>query len=236
MINATRKPDYVVGLDLGQTQEFSAVAVLERSWRRDETADRLVSHYAVRHLHRWQLATPYPAIMADVAGLVATPPLDHPYLAVDQTGVGSAVLDMLRQARPKAILRPALITAGHAVSVDEAGVFHVAKKELVGVLQVLLGQRRLQIADLPLRELLAKELMSFKAKVTVAGDETLDSWRERDHDDLVLAVALAAWLGQRRAPPFESPPVVERPGRSWKERSSDRGAVRRRLFGLGHFY
>jgi hypothetical protein len=54
------------------------------------------------------------------------------------------------------------------------GVCHVAKKELVGVLQVLLGQRRLQIADLPERDLLAKELLAFKVKVTVAGNETLE--------------------------------------------------------------
>jgi hypothetical protein len=27
--------------------------------------------------------------------------------------------------------------------------------------------------------------------------ETLESWRERDHDDLVMAVALAAWVAER---------------------------------------
>ena len=32
-----------------------------------------------------------------------------------------------------------------------------------------------------------------------SGNETFESWRERDHDDLVLAVALAAWLGERWA-------------------------------------
>lgn len=88
--STTEKPVYVVGLDLGQTQELSAIAVLERLWRRDDTANRLVSHYAVGHLHRWPLGTPYPAIMADVVALVATPTLGHPYLAVDQSGVGSA--------------------------------------------------------------------------------------------------------------------------------------------------
>jgi hypothetical protein len=31
-------------------------------------------------------------------------------------------------------------------------------------------------------------------------NETLASWRERDHDDLVLAVAMAAWVSQRRLP------------------------------------
>jgi hypothetical protein len=188
-MNAMQKLDYVVGLDLGQTQDFSAVAVLERRWCLDDTAGRLVAHYAVRHLHRWPLGTAYPVIVADVAALVATPPLDHPYLAIDQTGVGSAVIDMLRLARPKAALRPVLITAGHAVSTDEAGVFHVAKKELVGVVQVLMGQRRLQIADLPERDRLAKEMLAFKVKVASrgmrrsnrgeSGTTTISSWRWR---------------------------------------------------------
>jgi hypothetical protein len=30
-----------------------------------------------------------------------------------------------------------------------------------------------------------------------SAQETVESWRERDHDDLVLATALAAWVGER---------------------------------------
>jgi hypothetical protein len=30
-----------------------------------------------------------------------------------------------------------------------------------------------------------------------------ESWRERDHDDLVLAVALAAWLAEQAGPPCD---------------------------------
>jgi hypothetical protein len=53
---------------------------------------------------------------------------------------------------------------------------------------------------LPEAENLAHELSSFKVKVNVnSGKETFESWRERDHDDLVLAVALAAWLGEYSA-------------------------------------
>ena len=41
--------------------------------------------------------------------------------------------------------------------------------------------------------ILIEELNAFKTKITVAGNETFGSWRERDHDDLVLAVVLALW-------------------------------------------
>jgi len=38
-------------------------------------------------------------------------------------------------------------------------------------------------------------------RVTAAGqEETLEAWREGPHDDLVLAVALAAWWGEKALP------------------------------------
>jgi hypothetical protein len=40
--------------------------------------------------------------------------------------------------------------------------------------------------------------LAFQVKVTASAHETFGSWRENAHDDLVLAVALAAWLGERR--------------------------------------
>jgi hypothetical protein len=42
---------------------------------------------------------------------------------------------------------------------------------------------------------LAEELAAFRVKITLAGNETFEAWRERDHDDLVLAVAMALYLG-----------------------------------------
>jgi hypothetical protein len=48
---------------------------------------------------------------------------------------------------------------------------------------------------------LLRELETFKVKVTESLNETFESWRERDHDDLVLALALAAWTAERWVPP-----------------------------------
>jgi hypothetical protein len=78
--------------------------------------------------------------------------------------------------------------------------WHVPKKELVSTLQVLMQAGRLTIANLPERETLVQELLAFRVKVTVSANETFEAWRERDHDDLVLAVALAAWAGEKFGP------------------------------------
>jgi hypothetical protein len=198
-----------LGLDLGQQQDHSAVAVLERTWALDPGDPKVLTRsYALRHLKRWQLGTSYTTIVAELAELAGKPPLDWPVLGVDQTGVGGAVVGMLRAAALPARLRPVLITAGHAALLAEDGVFHVAKKELVSVLQVLLQSRRLKIAPLPERDLLLREFQTFRVKVTAAANETFEAWRERDHDDLVLAVAIAAWLGEHVGVPFQTPPLA----------------------------
>jgi hypothetical protein len=142
--------------------------------------------------------------------LVAQPPLDCPLLVIDQTGVGRAVAGLFLPADLKARLRPTRITAGHAVAWAD-GVWQVARQELASVLQTLLQGRRLKIAGVPEREVLAQELSAFRVKPPGA-DDLLEGWRERPHDDLVLAVALAAWLGERegRILPPPSIPVVRR--------------------------
>ena len=74
----------------------------------------------------------------------------------------------------------------------------MAKKNLVGALQVPLQTRRIRIpAGLPLAAELAKELEAFRVKVTAHRNEVFESWRERDHDDMVVALAMALYLAQR---------------------------------------
>jgi hypothetical protein len=64
-------------------------------------------------------------------------------------------------------------------------------------LEVLLQSRRLREAPaLPSAAMLAKELASFQVKVTDAAEMEMDAWRQGTHDDLVLAVAVAVWLGE----------------------------------------
>ena len=56
------------------------------------------------------------------------------------------------------------------------------------------------VGGLRLAPVLSRELTTFKVRVTPAGNEVFGAWRERDHDDLVLAVALCVWYGERGVP------------------------------------
>jgi hypothetical protein len=92
---------------------------------------------------------------------------------------------------------PVTITAGTEVTLAPDGGFHVPKKELVTCLQVLFQARRLRIPrSLPDADTFIRELLNFQVKITPATNETFGAWREGEHDDLVLAVALAGWWAQ----------------------------------------
>jgi hypothetical protein len=106
---------YSVGVDLGQANDFTAIAVLEKTIVPPETAmfspvgehpgNRLVEgdiRYDLVYLKRPKLNTPYDTIAKKVADLVcelepegAFGELGQVTLCVDGTGVGRPIVDML---------------------------------------------------------------------------------------------------------------------------------------------
>jgi hypothetical protein len=178
----------IVGLDLGQVHDFTALAVLE------VTGERPRRTYAARHLERWR-GLSYPAQVARVQTRMHTPELREVELLVDQTGVGRPVVDALRAAGLS--LRGVSIHGGDAVTqVDQD--WRVPKRDLAAVVAVLLQGRRLKIAQaLPEAATLTRELAAFRVKIDPqTSHDSYAAWREADRDDLVLAVALAAWWGE----------------------------------------
>ena len=192
-------PRYTVGLDLGQTKDYTALVILERHGEREQAV------FHARHLERFPLGTPYPAIVAAVAEMLKQPSLskEKVRLAVDETGVGAPVVDLFRQARLNAVLHPIHITGGSTVNRDR-GVEYVPKRNLVSVVQVALQTDKLKVASaLPEAQTLVRELQNFQVKITDAANDTYGTWREGTHDDLVLAVALALYAGKKRGAPIE---------------------------------
>jgi hypothetical protein len=189
---------YFSGLDLGQPSEFTALAVLERTAQPDpENLGRKLRFYAVRHLERFELGTSFPDICARLKAVFSDSRLQNSTLTVDQTAVGHPVIDLLRRGRLGVSTRPLTITAGQRSEYDPYGTCLVPKIELVSTLQVLLQSRRMKVApSLPQAKTLTKELSRYRAKSTLASVDTLEDWREGPHDDLVLAVAIAAWQSE----------------------------------------
>ena len=66
-------------------------------------------------------------------------------------------------------------------------------------MQVLLQTSRIRFArDMPMVPTLVKDLQEFRVKINaLTAHDSYGAWRQGTHDDLVLAVAVAAWYGQR---------------------------------------
>lgn len=213
--------DYSVGLDLGQLQDYTAIPVVgldedyqaARHQRKEITAryasrpgsphlERELSRvplpdeptYEAVHLERLALRTPYTEVARHVKRLMHTAPLKgNATLTVDATGVGVAVTDQLRAEG--LTFKSVVITGGEKES-REGLTYRVPKRNLIARPQVLLqeGNRRLKIASsLPEAKTLVDELLNYRYKITDAGNDTYSAWREGQHDDLVLALALAVW-------------------------------------------
>lgn len=210
---------FVIGVDLGQARDYTAVVVNERlqatrtitqversglaSW--DRTQCKMVVYHRLTFLHRFQLGTSYPDIVEAVQRLLMQLPdrRDKPDLVVDATGVGRPVLDTMRERG----LKPIGITITGGVDATEKAWddLRVPKRSLAATMQVVLQSGRLKIAaDMELTPLLTRELETFKVKINVNGSEAFEAWREQDHDDLVLAAALAAWQAENRKDSYDT--------------------------------
>ena len=206
-----KRPDtYVLAVDVGQANDYTAVAILrgrqtvEKSgpWHDQVTYGR---KHELIHLERFR-EIPYPDQVRriveryrELERAVSQERKATSRLVVDATGVGKPILDELREAdlQPKGVI----ITAGETTTSND-GVYRVPKRELVTTLQVALQARRLQIAEeLPLAKTLLQELRGFRVKITLGGHARFGNdvgvWRDADHDDLVLAVSLGVWSLER---------------------------------------
>jgi hypothetical protein len=200
--NATVK--YVLGADLGQSMDPTALCVLQhthsfREWERGGR-DQFEDRFDVRHLQRLPLGLSYPAVVQEVARLLARPPLvGNCELVVDASGVGRPVSDLFDVAG----LQPTrvTITAGIEQSWTDGG-WHVSKTTLISTLDARLHTGELKFAqEMTEAGAMAEELQNFRRHVSASGRFQYEA-RATKHDDLVLAVAIALWscVGRPVAP------------------------------------
>ena len=192
---------FYIGCDLGQSQDYTAITILERIQKFNHISfDYDEPFYHCRYLKRMKLNTSYPDIVKFVSGVYSElqkeASLQKPLLIIDSTGCGRPVYDMFMQAG----LNPKGINIHGGVSVSrEKGFYNVPKRDLVGVLQMLFQTGKLKVArDLPEAQTFIDELLNFKVKINInTAHDSYEAWREGIHDDLVLSVACAAWFAEK---------------------------------------
>jgi hypothetical protein len=188
--------DYFIGVDLGQRRDHSAIAVLALHRESSGTRDPVTWNWHVRtiltlgHLERLPLGTPYLKIPGLIRDLVQklkgrhplpTPPRIH--VVIDAAGPGAPLVELIRQNHIGATLYPVLITGGERSLRQQGGWYTVPRRELISLVRILLENRALRLASrLYWTRHLEEELVSIRF-----------DGRQTAHDDLVIAVALAAW-------------------------------------------
>src|SRR5688500_1874387 len=138
---------YYVGLDLGQSADYTALAVVQKVPVYDAETGKHSKELHLKHLERYPLKTAYTAIADQVKRLLSCPPFTTPALLnghlakpiteliVDKTGVGVAVTDLLKERRLNYI---AVTITGLGQKVNRTGTreYSVPKQDLVSALEV----------------------------------------------------------------------------------------------------
>jgi hypothetical protein len=223
------RPYPIVGVSYGRRWENTGLAVIERlhvptgaqvvtgRWMAANVQEKLRTEYHVRHLERWSMGSLYRNINQRVIELV-TGLEGSRALVVDVTATGAPLWASLKPQLKDALegdyggqVKPGIfkisgLEGGVVMGAD--GVVSVPRRDLVTTMQILLEEERFKVAEgLDLAPTLQKEMGNFRIKVNKDGKEDLESWREGSHDDLVLAVALSAWAGERYLRKRQAAPV-----------------------------
>jgi hypothetical protein len=196
--------NYILGIDVGQSSAPTALVVLEHAPTREPI-------YQLRALHRFPLGTPYTDLVNQITiRLKAEPLASRTRVAIDATGVGAPVVDLFRSQLPGVSLYAITITGGTNVTGTGAQP-HIPKRDLISTTTVLLEQRRLRIATaLTETQTLTDELLNYRRTTSDTGHDTYAPSTSQGHDDLLLALTLATWIGEHKPTPRYHTPTVPR--------------------------
>ena len=191
--------DYIVSVDLGQSQDYSAMAVLRRQWwRTGERPDPSTAKlwHEIPQLIRWPLDTPYPKIIQNIVEAVRYIESVAKFgvaLVVDQGGPGRPVIDLLKKAK----VRPIGITiiAGDHVTIRPDESMTCPKRDICAALVVAAQSGDLKVSNkLPLADDFETEVKAFgytiNRRTAKMGYESIVA---KVNDDLVVSAAMGLW-------------------------------------------
>ena len=188
---------FFISADLGQAQDYTAISIIERICKGSGVLNEVT--YNLRHIERPPRGTEYPQIVDRLIAIFESPTMAdyEKAVVIDLTGLGRPVFDMMRAAGFRYSLNAISITGGNDAHYTNQH-HNVPKRELVTNLQVLLQNGSFKIAKgIKEADALIEELTNFQTKISDSGKDTYGG-RQGVHDDIVLSVAMGAWLARQR--------------------------------------
>jgi len=219
--------EYAVIVDPAKKRDFAATMVLKDSPQLVlgqeflKQPNRIVHFYDIIYLQQKQ-RVPYHEIVEDTCQLMKHAALaENADLLVDATGVGEAVIEIMREKGLRPI--PLVTTPGgqvHEVYADVGDVFsgipsrlkikvlqeiHVPKADLVAAGQLLVEQERIRIAaGLRWAEEARTQFKRFRGKINERTKRKVyEAETEEDHDDFVICFLMGAWWFVKHRPQEE---------------------------------
>ena len=203
------RDDVVVGLDIGQQADYSALSILEvvkTTLVHTDPIRRLEKHlvegkpnYNLRYLERLPVGMAYPDQVERVCEIMRNSVFRkrNRHLVIDVTGVGRPIFDLFAKGSMAPIA--VLIHGGNNVT-SQGRQYNVPKRMLVFTGKAVLQTGRLRVpSTLKLKDTLIRELQNMRVKIDPAtAHDSYVSWREREHDDLVLSLCIALWYVEQR--------------------------------------
>ncbi len=183
---------YILAVDLGQMNDYTAIIGLRRT---DGSSLECIG------IERLPLGTSYPDQVEHITGLARSSELSgRCVVAVDATGVGAAVVDILRPKVRPAPFYAVTITSGDTVT-KQHPKWRVPKRDLIGAAQVALQQHRVKLPrSSGEAATLVEELLAYRVTIGANGHDTYgNDWRQAPHDDLVLALAIGVYVADATA-------------------------------------
>jgi hypothetical protein len=202
---------HIVSVDLGQAQDYSALAVLRRIWTWPGKDNRMPFdpvtselRHEVPLLIRWPIESEYPIIVNQIVEtyhlIQNEVDADGVALIVDRGGPGRPIVDYLRRKK----LRPIGITiqAGNSVNERAEDDLTCPKKDIVSALVYEAQSGWVKIAkNLEWARELENELGNFGYKIKRdTGTVSYEAQQERVHDDLVVTLAAGLWYSRTMLP------------------------------------
>ena len=182
---------FIISLDPAQLRDWSAVAVVDMQYRPQERRFT----YNLVAMNRKQ-GLPYDKIVEWVVQIARRPEFNIPQpgtVILDATGVGIAVNDMFRAKRIRT--RAVTITAGNTLNRQEATI-HLGKARLIGTFLGAFDSGKVHVnPNMPIWPALEKEMLSFRAEMSVQGNAKFEA-APGEHDDMLFSLALAVWYGE----------------------------------------
>lgn len=189
-----------VGLSVGQGTQPTGIAVLKK----EKPPGREPAKYTCRYLCRWPRDTTYPTLLTDLYDMLNDAKLGKVTLIVEAGSSIKAVLAMLRRLRlPVSLKAVEVRTSAEDHYVD--GIWKLTKGTVIEIARQVLQERRLTFdeqmppevaATTPPAQTIYHALATYPFNQSPGANDAFAA-RDGEYDDLVFAVALACWYGER---------------------------------------